>query len=271
MSVTSNGTYNAPSGHAYSTVDVNVSSQDEHLEDKLIMHKGITSTVSGVSRVYYNSRISYVGEYAFARAPNAIGEIIYDFPNASKVSIGAFYQATYVTSVNLPIATSLGFAAFSSCTSLTNINAPNTTTIGGGCFYSCLNLTSVSFSQATSIVDSAFTYCTKLSSIYLPNVISIGSSAFTFCSSLTTASFSKVTSIAASAFRGCTRLVSLYLTGGNISQVPSLGTSVFYSTPIGGYSAVAGQYGSVFVPSSLYSSFLTATNWKTISSRIVSV
>jgi hypothetical protein len=47
---------------------------------------------------------------------------------------------------------------------------------------------------------------------------------------------------------------------------------VFYSTPIGGRTtSTGGVYGSVFVPSSLYSSFITATNWTSISARIVSV
>jgi len=56
-----------------------------------------------------------------------------------------------------------------------------------------------------------------------------------------------------------------------VSSVPTLGLSAFASTPIGGYSDSAGQYGSVYVPASLYSSFLTANNWSLISSRIASV
>lgn len=78
------------------------------------------------------------------------------------------------------------------------------------------------------------------------------------------------TSVRDNAFIYCYNLVSLYLTG--VSMVPTLGgTSVFTSTPIGGYSASAGQYGSVYVPASLYDSFLVATNWSSIASRIVSV
>jgi hypothetical protein len=53
--------------------------------------------------------------------------------------------------------------------------------------------------------------------------------------------------------------------------VTALGTNPFTSTPIGGYSAVAGQYGSVFVPASLLTAFQTATNWSSIASRIVGV
>jgi len=67
-------------------------------------------------------------------------------------------------------------------------------------------------------------------------------------------------------------LISLYLT--SVSKVTTLtggASSVFYSTPIGGYSAIAGQYGSVYVPQSLLTSFRTSSTWSTISSRIVGV
>jgi len=64
-------------------------------------------------------------------------------------------------------------------------------------------------------------------------------------------------------------LVSLYIT--SVTRVPTLGAGAFSSTPIGGYSAKAGRYGSVYVPSSLVNSFKTATNWAAVSSRIVGV
>ena len=75
--------------------------------------------------------------------------------------------------------------------------------------------------------------------------------------------------ISSNAFIYCRNLIELRLD--NVSSIPTLGISAFTSTPIGGYSASAGQYGSVFVPSSLYESFLTAPNWSSIASRIVSV
>jgi hypothetical protein len=63
--------------------------------------------------------------------------------------------------------------------------------------------------------------------------------------------------------------VSLYLT--SVSSVPVLGYGTFSYTPIGGFSDLAGRYGSVYVPASLVSAFKTANNWRTISSRIVGV
>jgi hypothetical protein len=69
------------------------------------------------------------------------------------------------------------------------------------------------------------------------------------------------------AFRSCYKLVSLYLTG--VTAVPTLSASAFVSTPIGGYTASAGKYGSIYVPSSLVASFKAAANWSSVSARIV--
>ncbi len=76
-------------------------------------------------------------------------------------------------------------------------------------------------------------------------------------------------SIGGSAFGSCYNLIRLYLT--SVTAVPSLGTYAFSSTPIGGYSASAGQYGSVYVPTSLVDAFKVATNWSSIADRIVGV
>ena len=128
------------------------------------------------------------------------------------------------------------------------------------------NLKTASFPAVTDIGSNAFANCLSLTTISFPAATSIGDSAFNDCIALMSASFPAATTIGSSAFAYCTKLTSLNLVG--VSRVPTLGNSAFASTPIGGY---AGQYGSVYVPASLYNSFLTATNWSSISSRIVSV
>jgi hypothetical protein len=110
----------------------------------------------------------------------------------------------------------------------------------------------------------------NLSFIELPNCRFAEEYAFMWCASLNTVLLPVVESIGSSAFISCRQLLSLYLS--NVSSVPLLGNSAFASTPIGGYTAeTAGRYGSVYVPSSLYTAFKTATNWSTISNRIVSM
>lgn len=153
---------------------------------------------------------------------------------------------------------------------LTTINDSTLTTIDAYAFHTCSMLYEINFPACTFIDYSAFYSCSSLQTVNFPQCITIGSSAFGYCRSLRMASFPICTTIKAYAFSRCYNLISLYLN--SVSSVPSLANSnAFSSTPIGGYSTSAGQFGSVYVPASLYSSFLTATNWSAISARIVSV
>ena len=164
----------------------------------------------------------------------------------------------------------IGNSAFAYCSALTTASFPVATNIGDHAFYYCTRLTTVSFPAAISIESGVFQTCTALKTASFPVVTSIGANAFAYCSALMTANFPAATNIVGNrAFLNCCRLISLYLT--SVSSVPTLGNYAFSSTPIDGYSTVAGRYGSVYVPASLYSSFLTATNWASISSRIVSI
>ena len=134
----------------------------------------------------------------------------------------------------------------------------------------CFKLTSVNIPAATVISNNAFFNCYELRTIgSIPAVSVLGGSAFLGCSKLEMLSLPAITSMSNYAFRNCWLLTELHLEG--VTVVPSLGVSVFASTPIGGYSAKAGRYGSVFVPASLYSSFTAANQWNSIASRIVSV
>ena len=168
-------------------------------------------------------------------------------------------------------ASSVGSYAFAYCYSLTTVSFPNCSSIGANAFYSCSNLTAVSFPNCTSISGYAFGGCRTLTTANFPNCLIIGGTyAFFSCVSLTIASFPRCTNISTYAFSGCNNLLSLYLN--EVSSVTSLGASVFTGTPIGGRTtSTGGVYGSVFVPASLLTSFKTATNWASISARIVGV
>ena len=139
--------------------------------------------------------------------------------------------------------------------------------IGIYAFASCINLTTVSFPEVTTIGASAFANCGSLTTVSFPKVTTISNYAFYSCTNLTTVSFPKATNIGNYAFGSCYKLISLYLL--NNSIVSLTGSKVFNSSPIGGYSASAGRFGSVFVPQSLLTQYQSATNWTSISSRIV--
>ena len=212
-------------------------------------------------------------------------------PKVETISGSAFYNCTSLTAINCPSCVSIGVDAFYGCSNLSIANFSSCTSIRASTFCKCSNLSIASFPMCTIVSSYAFAYCSALTSVSFPACITIEGNAFAYCSALTIASFPSCTSIGTgafsdctslttisfpactyignSAFRYCFNLVSLYLT--SVSSVPQLGVHAFVSTPIDGYSAVAGRYGSVYVPASLYASFLTATRWSAISARIVSV
>ena len=93
-------------------------------------------------------------------------------------------------------------------------------------------------------------------------VTSIGDIAFYNYSSLTTVSFPQCTSIGAYAFNYCGCLESIYL---GTSKLCTLAGSVAFS-----HTKITSTTGSIFVPTSLVSSYKTATNWTYFSNRIFS-
>lgn len=54
------------------------------------------------------------------------------------------------------------------------------------------------------------------------------------------------------------------------SSVVSIGTTIFYNTPMSS-STYLGYFGSIYVPSSLLNSYKTATNWTFYSNRMVGI
>ena len=142
--------------------------------------------------------------------------------------------------------------------------------IGVNAFAYCSSLTTASFPATTSIGGSAFVNCSSLTTASFPAATSIGTYAFASCFSLAIARFPSADFIGIGAFSKCYKLLSLYLTG---STVVRLGNdNAFNSTPISGYTtSTGGVYGSIFVPASLYDSYISAANWSVYSSRFVSV
>lgn len=213
-----------------------------------------------------------------------------NFPVATKIEYNAFNYCFRLTTANIPAATHIGNSAFQECKSLTTVNFPVASSINDYAFARCIKLATVSFPVATFIGANAFQYCDlieanfpavttigsrafsdceSLTTANFPAATKISSAAFTSCYSLTTASFPAMATIGSSAFKTCYNLKSLYLTGSSLCFLSN--SNAFYSTPIGGYSASAGTYGSIYVPASLLTSYQTATNWTYFSSRFVGI
>lgn len=164
----------------------------------------------------------------------------------------------------------IGTGAFAYCYSLITASFPSCTSVGKNAFQECIRLKTVSFPLCTRIDSYTFTDCQNLTTVSIPLCTRIDGYAFSSCYYLATVSFPLCTSIGSNAFIRCFRLVSLYLTGSSIVNLAN--SNVFSSTPIGGYTFFTeGVYGSIFVPSSLYSTYIASTNWEYFSSRFVSI
>lgn len=139
--------------------------------------------------------------------------------------------------------------------------------VGTNAFQACSSITAAYFPSAKSIGVSAFANCTMLQSVSFPLASRIGSSAFWFCSSLSVASFPSLRSLYGSAFSGCSMLMSVYLLSTTMATLNN--SNVFSNTPMLN-STYTGSFGSIYVPSSLLSSYKTANNWSYYSARITS-
>ena len=302
--ITSNGTYNIKN---YASVAVNVASggSGEIAEWSEAEDAIISKTISGG---YTNDRVTIVGsnafqycssltsvsfpactsisDYAFHNCSNLISV---SFPACTSIGAAAFLRCFKLTSANFSVCTIIGSSGFNGCSSLASVNFPVCTTIWHNAFQSCSklssasfpvcisifnyafhncsNLTSVSFPACDYIGDSAFYNCSNLTSVSFPACTSIGHTAFGRCSKLTSANFSVCTSISGDVFNRCYKLSSLTLGASTVCNLAASGA--FMSTPYAGYSTYFSGTPVIYVPTSLVSSYRTATNWTYFSSYFV--
>lgn len=215
---------------------------------------------------------SNIPYYAFA---NCISLSSVVMPNCEMIGSSAFFNCSIgLQSVSYPLCSSIYNGAFRQCWYLQKAYFPNCSTIGSSAFYGCSRLSEISFPKCNTIRQFAFVGCSALGSICLPRCYYIEAYAFSGCYSLSTVVFSHSSTNAYlysySIFQKCYNLLSLYLLGSVVYSLSN--TNTFVSTPISNYTAsTGGIYGSIFVPASLYDSYISATNWAVYSSRFASV
>ena len=195
-------------------------------------------------------------------------------PLCSFIGERAFYHCSELTAANFSICSRIDNSAFYSCIKLKTINFPSCKYIGSYAFDNCSELITANFPLCSSIGSYAFAYCNKLSSIRFTSCENIAAYAFQGCNLLTTVIFSNSSTIqgliSVYAFRSCYNLLSLYLLASMLYRLS--GSSIFISTPISDYTtSTGGVYGSIYVPQSLYNSYISSTNWSYYSSRFVSL
>lgn len=260
---TSNGTYTADSGYdGLSTVTVSVNVSGGSSTDG--MKELIEGTISGSLDI---SDVTRIHDYTFCNK-NLLRSV--SFPSCTYIENYAFSNCINLTTISFPACKEIGIGAFENCIALTTVSFPACISIRSNAFTNCSSLTSISLPVCTNIEYQAFIYCSNLVSIFTPACIEISTFAFAHCRNLTIASFPSCSVIHDYAFYKCSRLSGLYLTG---SVVVSLAHSgAFSSTPIAGYTTYTdGQYGSIYIPSSLYSQYISTLHWSYFSERFVSI
>ena len=262
------------------TASVNVGGSEGFTADQIAMR-----SISGNISV----NATFISSYAFCECYSLTGG---SFPYVTSIGASAFCDCHSLTGGSFPCVTSIGTYAFYNCHELSYIYAPSASYLGSYAFQYCSKLTSVNFPLVSAVTTSAFNNCQILSVALFSSAISVSSYGFWNCYSLrqvslplvqflfsyafgrcyelSVLSFPSAIRIYGSAFISCYNLLSLYLLGS--SMVSLSASTAFNSTPISTYTtSTGGVYGKIYVPSSLYNSYITATNWTIFSARIVSM
>lgn len=210
LSVSSNGIYSAPSGFAYSPVDVavpmpsgtitlsangtfNVASFESALVNvsattpdtaSIVLARDIRSLSS-----YTNTDATVIGQYGFAY-----------FNIGSSTSQGI---TTYGT-ITLPNVTKISGNAFLSV-GAEEVIMPSLANITEASAFVSAKIRRVSYPLLDRIPSSTFAICTNLSEVYLPNVSYIGTQAFSMCNNnpFSVTFGSALTSIGNGVFSSC--------------------------------------------------------------------
>lgn len=245
-SITSNGTYNASSDgyDGYSQVSVNVSG-------------GVTPTgTKQISITENGTTTEDVTNYASAEITVNVsggsgGISVDDLLNRTAPS--GDITCNTITSLYPTLAYNTAITGFTS-NSVTQIKAENT-------FNSCTALKKLSLTGTITTATGNYLcrYCSALESAELPNLTgNVNQHAFGGCTSLTFLDLGKTSTIQANALNGASGLVTLVLRRTTITSLQNV--SAFANTPF----ASGGSGGTIYVPSSLISSYQSASNWSTI-------
>lgn len=155
--------------------------------------------------------------------------------------------------------TTIGQYAFHYKTAITGFSAPSCTTINKNAFEGCTGLTSISFPNCKSINDYIFYGCTHLTAVAFPSLTSRTYARFLGnCTALTIADLGKTVQIFNQSFYGSKALRTLILR--KTDAIASLYTYNVYT--LGGiYNNPSSS--TIYVPSSLISTYQSASNWST--------
>lgn len=246
---------------------------------------------TGLTSINLPQGLKTIGAYAFAgikaltsatfsNSLTTISNYAFSYTNLTSITLPSSlttigtraFENTQITSVTIPASvTNIGINPFKGCPLASIVVEDDNTkyTSGGNdqmnvvvelaTYKVVIGAKNPNMYFVREIGDYAF-YGMDLTSVSLAGVQTIGSYAFAFCSNLSSVDFnSSLTTIGSYAFSGCGHLTTVIILS---SSVPTAGLSVFLSCQ---------QLESIYVPSSLLSSYKSSSNWSSYSSKFVGV
>lgn len=171
----------------------------------------------------------------------------------------AFMYWSGITGASFPLCRTIGNSAFMYCSTMSTVSFPVCTWVGLSAFYGCYALSSVYLPVCSYANNGAFYACSSLTEIEIPMLESVTTSMFNGCIGLETASFPVASVVNNYAFARCSNLQSVYLMSTSMATLSN--SNAFSST----HASL-----KIYVPSNLYSQYISAANWSYFSSRFVS-
>lgn len=273
LSVTANGTYTAPSGvDGYSPITVNVPSVTPTGTKQISITANGTITEDVTNYANAEITVNVSGGTGGWDADDLAKKISIDgsvvCSTATKLMPWCFAYSNITsfssnTVTNMENTDSNG-RQFYKCTSLASVSIPNVTTqLGANAFQGCSSLQSVNIPNALTGMASVFDGCSSLQELTFAKSVAVGNSFLYNCSALTkvdlsSSNISTTGAINSKAFYGCGNLKTLILRKSTIFTLGNV--DAFSRTPF----ASGGSGGTIYVPSSLISSYQSASNWSTV-------
>ena len=151
-------------------------------------------------------------------------------------------------------------------------NNSNITTIRSSFFRNLsnsINFGSIALPNCSYIGSYAFAY-TNLTEISIKGLQTTGTYVFASCPNLSTVTLANTNNFTISnyTFYSCSNLYKLYLPDSNVVKLGA--SNAFSYTPMLSSDA-SGNFGSIYVPASLVTTYQATTNWTYLSSRITSI
>lgn len=298
LNVTSNDTYTAPSGKAYSPVVVNVPVPSGYVD---VSDTTATAPDVATGKIFYGAdgtQITGTGEDTLLKAlRNEVTSVSDDtltsirsyglaymtaltsvsFPNLQTINSYAFYNDSKLVMNGwiFPKAKTIGNYAFRYNYGLTGeVTLPSTvTSIGQYSFASCKNMTKFTATGAITtlgtytFVGASADHKMTVTEIHMPNLgtgialnLNFGSTtAANACQQLKICDVGKAKSIAANTFANCYALDTLILRRTSVTTLANV--SAFLNTPMRGRNSMTG---TIYVPEALIDTYKAASVWSTL-------